>query len=84
MEKGQLPPLLPTSLRHCMGGRILRVTAYPFDSNRLEHFLAPTKEQDKYLQRTIWYVWFSLDPVALFSGTGVVLFISMEMLLERL
>ncbi|KAJ4896847.1 RNA-binding (RRM/RBD/RNP motifs) family protein [Raphanus sativus] len=36
-----------------MGGRILRVTAYPFGNNRLEHLLSPTKAQDDYLQRTL-------------------------------
>ncbi|KAG2300938.1 hypothetical protein Bca52824_037410 [Brassica carinata] len=41
-----------------MRGRILRVAAYPFDSNHLEHFFAPTKAQDKYLQRTLFVTGF--------------------------
>ncbi|KAL0884922.1 hypothetical protein Bca101_008904 [Brassica carinata] len=36
-----------------MGGRILTITAYPFDDNRLEHVFAPTKATDKYRQRTL-------------------------------
>ncbi|CAN7064186.1 unnamed protein product [Brassica oleracea var. botrytis] len=36
-----------------MGGRILRVTAYPFDSNRLDHFFATPEAQDKYRQRVL-------------------------------
>ncbi|KAJ4874389.1 RNA-binding (RRM/RBD/RNP motifs) family protein [Raphanus sativus] len=43
-----------------MGGRILRVAVYPFDSNHLEHFFAPTKAQDKYLERTLFVTGF--DP----------------------
>ncbi|XP_013600789.1 PREDICTED: uncharacterized protein LOC106308199 isoform X3 [Brassica oleracea var. oleracea] len=36
-----------------MGGRILRFTAYPFDSNRLDHFFATPEAQDKYRQRVL-------------------------------
>ncbi|XP_048621307.1 nucleolin 1 [Brassica napus] len=36
-----------------MGGSILRVTAYPFDSNRLDHFFATPEAQDKYRQRVL-------------------------------
>ena len=34
--------------RSDMGGRILKITAYPFDDNSFEHDLAPTEVMDKY------------------------------------
>ncbi|KAJ0236418.1 hypothetical protein HA466_0257240 [Hirschfeldia incana] len=36
--------------RSDMGGRILKITAYPFDDNILEHDFAPTEVIDKYRQ----------------------------------
>ena len=36
-----------------MGGRILTITAYPFDDNSLEHLFAPTSVIDEYRQHTL-------------------------------
>ncbi|KAL0732718.1 hypothetical protein Bca4012_008927 [Brassica carinata] len=36
-----------------MGGRMLRVTAYPFENNRLDHFFSTTEAQDKNLLRAL-------------------------------
>ena len=35
-----------------VGGRILTITAYPFDDNSLEHLFAPTSVIDEYRQHT--------------------------------
>ncbi|CAG7886658.1 unnamed protein product, partial [Brassica rapa] len=36
-----------------VGGRILTITAYPFDDNSLEHLFAPTSVIDEYRQHTL-------------------------------